>query len=289
MKKQEDRINREINIKCGSYILELGKRTQVMGILNVTPDSFSDGGKYEELEAIINQGKKMVDEGATIIDIGGESTRPGAELVSAEQELSRVIPAVEKLVEELKVPISVDTYKWEVAEKVLELGAHMINDIWGLQKDERMASVIAKYKVPVVIMHNKINTNYDNDIMEEIKDFLRRSINIALTSGIEKNNIILDPGIGFGKTPEQNILVMSRLNELNELGYPILLGTSRKSMIGKILDLPASERVDGTVSTSVIGVMQGVDIIRVHDVKENYRAVKVADAIMRGAKPWIEY
>jgi dihydropteroate synthase len=289
MKKQEYRINREINIKCGSYILELGKKTQVMGILNVTPDSFSDGGKYEEIEAVINQGKKMVDEGATIIDVGGESTRPGAELVSVEQELSRVIPAVEKLVEELKVPISVDTYKSEVAEKVLELGAHMINDIWGLQKDERMASVIAKYKVPVVIMHNKINTNYDNDIMEEIKDFLRSSIDIALTAGIEKNNIILDPGIGFGKTPEQNILVMSRLNELNELGYPILLGTSRKSMIGKILDLPASERVDGTVSTSVIGVMQGVDIIRVHDVKENYRAVKVADTIMRGAKPWIEY
>ncbi|SHH13882.1 dihydropteroate synthase [Clostridium grantii] len=289
MREYISRDNKGKNLKCGDFTLKLGEKTHIMGILNVTPDSFSDGGKYEALEDILKQGKQMIEEGASIIDIGGESTRPGAEEVTIEEELNRVVPAVKKLLKEVAVPISVDTYKWQVAEKVLELGAHIINDIWGLQKDERMAKVVAKYKVPVVIMHNKNGNEYRNDIMEEIKEFFRVSIDIALSAGIEKDKIILDPGIGFGKTPEQNILVMSRLNELNELGFPVLLGTSRKSMIGKILDLEASERVEGTVSTSVIGVMLGADIIRVHDVKENYRAVKVADTIVRGAKPWIEY
>ncbi|RKD21640.1 dihydropteroate synthase [Caminicella sporogenes] len=253
-----------------------------MGILNVTPDSFSDGGEFVDVEKAVNHAKKMVEDGADIIDIGGESTRPGAVEVDADEELRRVLPVVERLVKEVNVPISVDTYKAVVADKVLRAGAHIINDVWGLQRDKNMAFVVAKYGVPVIVMHNKNNTEYEKDIMEEISEFLKTSIDIALKAGIKKENIILDPGIGFGKTPEQNMLVMSRLGELNDLGYPILLGTSRKSMIGKILDLPAKERVEGTIATTVMGIIHGIDIIRVHDIKENLRAAKVTDAIVRG-------
>jgi dihydropteroate synthase len=253
-----------------------------MGILNVTPDSFSDGGKFIDLEKAVKQAKKMVAEGADIIDVGGESTRPGAHEVSAEEELKRVLPVVQRLVKEIDVPISVDTYKSEVAEEALRAGAHMINDVWGMQKDPEMASVVAKYGVPVIVMHNQKGTEYQGDIIEEICKFFRKSIQLGTAAGIKREKIILDPGIGFGKTPEQNILVMSRLGELNDLGHPILLGTSRKSMIGKILDLPSGERVEGTLATTVMGIIQGVDIVRVHDVKENMRAAKVADAIVRG-------
>ncbi|MFZ5969374.1 MAG: dihydropteroate synthase [Bacillota bacterium] len=279
-------FQRKVDVQCGKYTLNLGSRTYMMGILNITPDSFSDGGDFIDVEKAITHAKQMVAEGADIIDIGGESTRPGSAEVNAEEELTRVLPVVKRLMEEVDVPISVDTYKAEAAEEVLKLGVHMINDVWGLQRDERMASVVAKYDIPVVVMHNQIGTEYKTDIMEEIGRFLKQSAQIALDAGVKKENIILDPGIGFGKTPEQNIHVMSRLEELNVLGYPILLGTSRKSMIGKILDLPPKERVEGTISTSVIGVMKGMDILRVHDVKENIRAVKVADAIVRGTKPW---
>ncbi|KNF09201.1 dihydropteroate synthase FolP [Gottschalkia purinilytica] len=280
------RLNRKINVKCGDYELNLGTKTYVMGILNITPDSFSDGGNFFELENAIKHAKEMIEEGADIIDVGGESTRPGSEEVSAEDELERVLPVVKRLAKEVKAPISVDTYKAIVADKVLEAGAHIINDIWGLQKDPDMANVVAKYNVPVVIMHNQIGTEYKNDIMEEICRFLRKSIDIALKAGIKPENIILDPGIGFGKTSEQNMEVMARLGELNDLGYPILLGTSRKSMIGKILDLPSEERVEGTIATSVMGVIQASDIVRVHDIKENVRAIKVTDAIVRGIMPW---
>jgi dihydropteroate synthase len=281
-------FSRKINVKAKEYILALGSKTYIMGILNVTPDSFSDGGKFTDIEKAISHAKEMLRDGADIIDIGGESTRPGHEEISPEEEINRVLPVVEKLIKEINVPISVDTSKAIVAKKVLEVGAHMINDVWGLQKDPQLANIIAEYNVPVVMMHNQIGTEYDGDIMENIKVFLKKSIAIALHAGIKKENIILDPGIGFGKTPEQNIHVLSRLHELNDLGYPILLGTSRKSMIGKILDLPANERVEGTVATSVMGVMQGMDILRVHDVKENLRAVKVTDAIVRGTTPWIK-
>nr|WP_243427890.1 dihydropteroate synthase [Alkaliphilus hydrothermalis] len=269
----------------GKYQLELGKKTYIMGILNITPDSFSDGGNYVDLDKAIQHAKEMVEEGADIIDVGGESTRPGAVEVSAEEEISRVLPVVKRLVAEVKVPVSVDTYKAEVAEKVLEAGAHMINDVWGLQRDPEMASVMAKFKKPVVMMHNQHGTEYEGDIMESIADFLSKSIKIALEAGIKNHNIILDPGIGFGKTSEQNMVVMARLGELNKLGYPILLGTSRKSMIGKILDLPPKERVEGTLATTVMGIIQGSDIVRVHDIKENYRTIKVTDAIVRGQ--WI--
>ncbi|QXM07178.1 dihydropteroate synthase [Crassaminicella indica] len=281
-------FSRKVDIKAKEYTLNLGSRTYIMGILNVTPDSFSDGGKFIDIEKAVHHAKEMIKEGADIIDIGGESTRPGHTEVSAEEEITRVLPVVKRLIKEINAPISVDTTKAAVAEKVLEMGAHMINDVWGLQKDPQMAKVVSKYQVPIVIMHNQIGTEYDGDIMENIKVFLKKSIDIALDAGIKKENIILDPGIGFGKTPEQNIHVMSRLHELNDLGYPILLGTSRKSMIGKILDLPANERVEGTIATSVIGIMHGMDILRVHDVKENIRAVKVADAIVRGNTPWIK-
>lgn len=275
-------------VSIGKNNLEIGKRTYIMGILNITPDSFSDGGKFIDADNAIKHAKKMTEEGADIIDIGGESTRPGSLEVSSKEEIQRVLPVVERLVEEVNAFISVDTSKAEVAEKVLQAGAHIINDVWGLQKDKAMASVIAKHDAPVVIMHNKNDTNYDKDIIESIKEFLNNSINIALSAGIDKNKIILDPGIGFGKTVEQNIIVMSRLEELKDLGYPILLGTSRKSMIGKILDLPANERVEGTISTSVIGIMKGIDFLRVHDIKENLRAVLVTDTIVRGIKPWTE-
>lgn len=276
------KFHRRIDINCGKYELNLGTRTLIMGILNVTPDSFSDGGDYAQVNVAVKHAKAMASEGADILDIGGESTRPGAQEVDAAQELERVLPVVQRLVGEVDLPISVDTYKAKVAEEVLKAGAHIINDVWGLQRDPNIASVIAKYDAPVIIMHNRKNTEYKKDIIEEICDFFKKSIDIALKAGIKKENIILDPGIGFGKTPEQNMVIMSRLGEFNDLGYPVLLGTSRKSMIGKILDLPPKERVEGTLSTTVMGIIQGVDIVRVHDVKENVRAAKVTDAIVRG-------
>ena len=282
------KILRKVDIDCGKYKLKLGTKTYIMGILNVTPDSFSDGGKFNELDKAVLHAKEMLKQGADIIDIGAESTRPGSKEVSAEEELERLLPIIERLVKEVDAPISVDTYKAEVADKCLEQGAHMINDVWGLQRDKNMAAVVAKHGVPVTIMHNQIGTEYKTDMMEEIFRFLRNSINLAIEAGVKPENIILDPGIGFGKTSGQNMEVMDRLDELNYLGYPVLLGTSRKSMIGKILDLPSEERVEGTVATSVMGAIKGIDIVRVHDVVENYRALKVTDAIVRGNMPWIE-
>lgn len=275
-------LHRRIDLKCGRYELPLGKRTYIMGILNVTPDSFSDGGKFLDLDKAVEHAKRMVAEGADIIDVGGESTRPGSQEISAEEELRRIMPVLERLVKELDVPISIDTYKAEVAEEALRLGVHMVNDVWGMQRDPKMAGVVARYGVPVVVMHNQKGTEYQGDIMEEICQYFRKSIQLGVAAGIEREKIILDPGIGFGKTPEQNMLVMARLGELNDLGHPILLGTSRKSMIGKILDLPTGERLEGTLATTVLGIIQGVDIVRVHDVKENVRVAKVTDAIVRG-------
>ncbi|SHG96584.1 dihydropteroate synthase [Tepidibacter thalassicus] len=262
-------------------MFRFGERTYIMGILNVTPDSFSDGGEFTNVDIAINHAKEMIKNGADIIDIGGESTRPGSIEINAEEELDRVVPVVERLVKEIDVPISVDTYKASVAEKVLSLGVPIINDVWGLQRDKRMASVIAKYDAYIVIMHNQLGTEYSKDIIECIKDFFEKSIKIAKEAGIKEDKIILDPGIGFGKTFEQNVYVMKRLGELKSFDYPILLGTSRKSMIGKILDLPPRERIEGTIATTVMGIMQGIDIVRVHDVKENLRAAKVADVIYR--------
>ena len=263
-------------------MLDYGKKTYIMGILNVTPDSFSDGGDYTNIDIAVNHAKEMIELGADMIDLGGESTRPGHKFVSAEEEISRIVPVIKRLKEEINVPISIDTYKSEFAEEALKLGVDMVNVVWGLTYDGKMADVVAKYDGEVCIMHNQEGTDYDKDIMEAIKEFLQNSIDMALKAGVKKEKIVLDPGIGFGKTYEQNIEVLERLGELRDLGYPVLLGTSRKSVLGKILENSTpKERVNATVATTVLGVKDGVDIVRVHDVKENKEAAMVADAIYR--------
>ena len=262
-------------------MLDYGKRTYIMGILNVTPDSFSDGGDFNSVEKALKHAKEMVAEGADMVDIGGESTRPGHTYVDSEEEIRRVVPVIKALREEISVPMSIDTYKADVAEEALKLGVEMVNDVWGLRRDENMANVVAKYDAEVCIMHNQDGTEYDKDIMESIKDFLNESIKMALDAGVKKEKIVLDPGIGFGKTFEQNLEVLRRLGELRDLGYPILLGTSRKSVIGNVLHLEPKDRVEGTVATTVLGVRDGVDIVRVHDITENLRGAEMADAIYR--------
>lgn len=261
--------------------LVFGERTLIMGILNLTPDSFSDGGDFIDIDKALEHAKKMLSEGADIIDIGGESSRPGHTRISAEEEMRRVIPVIRRIKEETDAIISLDTIRAEVAEEGIKNGVHIINDIWGLQHDNNVAVIAAKYGTPVIIMHNQMGNVYTGDMVEEIKRFLLESIRIAKTAGVKDEKIILDPGIGFGKTSEQNLILMSRLREIRDLGYPLLLGASRKSMIGKILDLPPKDRVEGTIATTVLGIIQGVDIVRVHDVMQNSRAAKVTDAIIR--------
>lgn len=263
-------------------MFEYGKKTYIMGILNVTPDSFSDGGNYTNVEIAVKHAKEMIEEGADIIDVGGESTRPGHKFVSAEEEIKRIAPVIKVLKNNIDVPISIDTYKSQVAEEALKLGADMVNDVWGLTYDEDMATVISKYDASVCIMHNQEGTNYEKDIMESIKEFLQNSIDKALKAGVKKENIVLDPGIGFGKTFEQNLEVLKRLNELKTLGYPVLLGTSRKSVLGNIVGGEPRERIEATVATTVSGIRDGVEIVRVHDVAENLQAAKIADKLYRG-------
>ena len=261
--------------------LVIGERTLIMGILNLTPDSFSDGGDFIDVDKALEHAKKMLREGADIIDIGGESSRPGHTRISTEEEMRRVIPVIRRIKEETDAIISLDTIRAEVAEEGIKNGVHIINDIWGLQHDNNVAVIAAKYGTPVIIMHNQMGNVYAGDMVEEIKRFLLESIRIAKEAGVKDEKIILDPGIGFGKTPEQNLILMNRLREIKDLGYPLLLGASRKSMIGKILDLPPKDRVEGTIATTVLGIIQGVDIVRVHDVMQNSRAAKVTDAIIR--------
>lgn len=267
-------------MKIGNKEFVIGERTYIMGILNVTPDSFSDGGKFNSVENAINHAKIMIEEGADIIDIGGESTRPNHTEVDAEDEIARVIPIIEAIRREFDIPISIDTYKGIVAEHAIKSGASLINDVWGFKKDPYIADVAAKYDVPCVLMHNRNNTNYQA-LMDDILRDLKESIEIALKIGVRKENIILDPGIGFAKNLEQNLKVMNNLHRFKELAFPLLLGTSRKSMIGNTLNLPVDERLEGTLATSVLGVLNGVSFIRVHDVKENLRAVKMTEAIMK--------
>ena len=269
-------------LKCRDKNIELGKKTLIMGILNVTPDSFSDGGRYNNLDSALEQAKKMVEDGVDIIDIGGESTRPGHTQISVEEEIGRVVPVIEMLSKELDIIISIDTYKYQVAEAALKAGAHIINDIWGLQYDNgEMAMLAAEYNVPVIAMHNQNGTEYSEDIILSMKKFFERTYEISDRYGISRDNIILDPGIGFGKGMEENIEVLARLEELRDMGK-ILLGTSKKRFIGTILGgLSTDERVEGTVATTVIGIEKGVDIVRVHNVLENKRAALVADRIYR--------
>jgi dihydropteroate synthase len=268
-------------MQIGNKQFLLGKKTYIMGILNATPDSFSDGGKYNNVDKAIRQVHKMLIEGAHIIDIGGESTRPGHKEISADEEISRVVPIIESLKKEFNnIIISVDTSKSKVAEASINAGADLINDVWGFKKDKEMSHIVSKYNVPCCLMHNKTNTVYNNLIEDVINDLIE-SIDIALMAGVKKENIIIDPGIGFAKTLNDNLVIMNNLHKLKSLGYPILLGTSRKSMIGLTLDLPTDQRVEGTIATTVIGIMKGCDFIRVHDIKENVRASLMTDAIIR--------
>ncbi|MED4571339.1 dihydropteroate synthase [Brevibacillus agri] len=273
------RARRELN--CGRYTLPLGERTLVMGILNVTPDSFSDGGRFVDLDHALAQARAMVEAGADIIDIGGESTRPGAEPVGEAEELDRVLPVIRRLSAELSVPLSIDTYKAAVAERALDAGAHIINDVWGAKRDPRMAGVAARRGVPIILMHNRTDTDYRDFYSDFVRD-LRESVQIALQAGVREEQIILDPGIGFVKTVEQNLETMRRLDDLVALGYPVLLATSRKRMIGHVLDLPVDERVEGTAATVALGVTKGCHMVRVHDVKEMKRVTKMMDAMLKG-------
>ena len=266
--------NREFDVKNNCYI---------MGILNVTPDSFSDGGKWNNLERAKQHTADMINEGASIIDIGGESTRPGHVQISVQEEIERVVPAIEMVKKNFDIPVSIDSYKSEVVEAALKAGADMVNDIWGLKYDRRIAELIVRYNVPCCLMHNRENAEYEcfqRDMIQDIRD----SLTIAKEAGIPDNKIILDPGIGFGKTYEQNLIAINNLEWLTELGYPVLLATSRKSVIGLTLDLPADQRVEGTIVTTVIGVQKKAAFVRVHDVKENYRAILMTQAILREGK-----
>lgn len=270
------------DLDCRGKVIRLGERTLVMGILNVTPDSFSDGGKFYDPGLAVERAARMVEEGADIIDLGGESTRPGHTPIGAEEELARIMPVLKRLVDEIPVPVSIDTTKAAVARQALEAGAHIINDQWAFRADRAIAGVAAEYGVPVVLMHNQKGTSY-RDLTGDIVEYFRESINTAAEAGITREKIIVDPGFGFGKTPEQNLEVLRRLKELRCLGLPILIGTSRKSMIGKVLGLPVDQRVEGTAATVAVGIVNGADIVRVHDVKEMVRVARMTDAIVRGA------
>ncbi|WP_077623928.1 dihydropteroate synthase [Sediminibacillus massiliensis] len=257
----------------------LSKKTLVMGILNITPDSFSDGGKYNEIELAVEKAKTMENDGADIIDIGGESTRPGFQPISAEEELERIIPIISAVKDSVDIPISVDTYKAKTAREAIKAGASIINDIWGAKYDQEMAAVAAEYEVPIILMHNRDNKDYHN-MLDDIEADLQESIDIAIKAGVKKENIILDPGIGFAKTAEDNLFVMRHMERFTNLGYPLLLGTSRKSMIGKVLDLPPEERDEGTGATVCYGMTKGADIVRVHNVKMTARMTRMMDAML---------
>jgi len=301
------------SLTIGKHTFNWGSRTYVMGILNITPDSFSGDGlliapsgasemskdetRGEGKSPAVEQAKEFLVNGANILDVGGESTRPGAQPVSAAEEMERVIPVIEGIVKELpKALISIDTYKAQVAEEAFKAGAHILNDVWGLRADPDLAPIAAKYNAPVILMHNRSNpasvevraqlgnayigSQYQN-LIEDVKRELLFSVELARKGGIEESHIILDPGIGFGKTREHNLELINRLDEIRVLGYPVLLGPSRKSFIGFTLDLPADHRVEGTAATIAIGIARGADIVRVHDVKEMARVAKMTDAIVR--------
>lgn len=289
----EDGCGRSLSLPYREYSWPDGKKlsirpgkTLVMGILNVTPDSFSDGGRYREVDAALRHMETLIADGADILDIGAESTRPygNSREVSAEEEMGRLLPVLEKVLAASPVPVSVDTYKACVADEALKLGAHMINDVWGLQRDPAMAAVAARYDVPVIVMHNQQETSYGEDLLRDVTGFLARSIEIAIAAGLDRSKIIVDPGIGFAKTTAHNLALMSRLEELQALDCPILLGTSRKRFIGEVLDLPVNDRVEGTGATVVLGITKGVQLIRVHDVKEIARMTKMTDAMVGKCK-----
>ena len=262
--------------------LELKDRTLIMGILNGTPDSFSDGGRYNTSDTSVAHAKEMIEQGADIIDVGVESTRPGHTQISVAEEIERMKDILLPVLEVSTIPVSVDTYRAETADFALSHGAHILNDIWGLKYDKDMAAVVAKYDVPVIIMHNQNTTDYD-DIIDDMKAFFFSSVDLALKEGVKPQNIWLDPGIGFGKDYAQNVEVIQRLGEITVYEYPVLLAPSRKRFIGTILnELPADQRDEGTVATCITGMIQGVDMVRVHNVEMHKRAITVADVLLRG-------
>ena len=267
-------------MRIGTHEFDVKNQTYIMGILNVTPDSFSDGGKYHQVDAALKRAEQMQREGAAILDIGGESTRPGFTPVSEEEEMERILPVIEAIKDNIDIPVSVDTYKSAVAESAILAGADLINDIWGLKADARMAEIIAKHNVACCLMHNRTNTEYGN-FGEDVLFDLKESLALAEKAGIAKEQIILDPGVGFAKSYEQNLEVIRNLKQITTFGFPVLLGTSRKSVIGLTLDLPSEERIEGTLVTTVAAVQQGCAFVRVHDIKENYRAILMAEAIYR--------
>lgn len=266
-------------MKIGKREFDLDRECYIMGILNVTPDSFSDGGKWNDLERAKAHVADMIAEGADIIDIGGESTRPGHVQITTQEEIDRVVPYIKMVKEHFDVPVSIDSYKSDVVEAALEAGADMVNDIWGLKYDRRVADLIAKYDVPCCLMHNREKAEYE-DFMADMLSDLEESVEIAKAAGVRAEQIILDPGVGFGKTYELNLIAINELEKLCSLGYPVLLATSRKSVIGGALDLPVDQRVEGTMVTTVMGVMKGAAMVRVHDIKENQRAIRMTRAIL---------
>ena len=284
------------SLNIAGRAFDWGDRTYIMGVVNVTPDSFSGDGLGDDIEAALAQAERMIEAGADLIDVGGESTRPGSEPISVEEELGRVVPVIEALAQRADVPISVDTYRAEVAEEALTAGAHLVNDVWGLRMEPEIAELAARHQVPLVLMHNRsrpkdaaqtarlggryLGVEYE-DLMADVIRELRNSISLAVEAGVEREKIIVDPGIGFGKTVEQNLQLMANLAELKVLGRPILLGPSRKSFIGYTLDLPLDERVEGTAAAVAVGIANGADIVRVHDVKQMVRVARMTDAMVR--------
>ena len=278
-------------MRCGASTFRWGERTCVMGVVNLTPDSFSGDGLAHDAKAAVELALRMEAEGADIIDLGAESTRPagrvygdGAQAIAAGEELARLMPVLEEVVTRIRVPVSVDTYKAGVARRAFEAGASMINDVWGLQADPLLAETVAHFQVPVVLMHNQRGHQYD-DLLADIRKSLESSVARAVDAGVARDRIIVDPGIGFGKTADHNLEVLRLLPELRSLGYPLLVGASRKSTIGRVLDLPVEERLEGTAATVALSIAGGADIVRVHDVREMVRVARMSDAIVRGWRP----
>lgn len=266
-------------MRIGKKEFDTKNNTYIMGILNVTPDSFSDGGKFNNLDAALYHAEEMIKEGADIIDIGGESTRPGHVVITDEEEISRVTPVIEAVKARFDAPVSIDTYKGNVAEAALQAGADLVNDIWGFKHDRKVAQLTAQYGAACCLMHNKAEAVYENFLEDMVKD-MEECVRIAREAGVADDKIILDPGVGFGKTYEMNLEAIHHVDVLHRLGFPVLLGTSRKSVIGLTLDLPADQRVEGTLVTTVMGVMKGCAFVRVHDIKENKRAIQMTKAIL---------
>ena len=266
-------------MKIGNQIFDTDNHCYIMGILNVTPDSFSDGGKFDQLDVALKHAEQMIAEGADVIDVGGESTRPGHQQVTDEEEIARVTPVIEAIRKNFDVPVSIDTYKSAVAEAALQTGADLVNDIWGFKYDPKVADVTAKYGAACCLMHNRKEAVYE-DFLQDVMEDMKECLALADQAGVARDKILLDPGVGFAKSLEQNLQITKHLDLLKELGCPVLLGTSRKSMIGLSLDLPVDQRVEGTLATTVLGVMKGCSFVRVHDIKENKRVIQMTEAVL---------